>query len=71
MSRKLWQSLIKLASEPLIINEWFTVNIKRAFLRKKILNTSLSYGSIGMEFSTLSLKFTGCKQIRIREEEER
>ena len=25
----------------------------------------------GMEFSTLSLKFTACNQIRIREEEER
>ena len=71
MSRKLWQSLIKLASEALIINEWFTVNIKCAFLRKKTLHTSLSYGSTGMEFSTLSLKFTGYNQIRIREEEER
>ena len=28
MSRKLWQSLIKLASEPLIINEWFYCQYK-------------------------------------------
>ena len=35
VSRKLWQSLIKLASEPLIINEWFIVNIKCALFCAK------------------------------------